>query len=80
VVGESMVGDPEQPRDRGRTAGPEAALGDDRRRERLRRQVGGRLRVTGAPAEVAEQGRDVAVVEDAEGLRILAAEQLLIGE
>jgi hypothetical protein len=78
-VDQSPGRDRPQPGRRRRAVALEAALGHQRRRERLPCEIAGHLGVAGATSEVAQQRPDVAVVEQLERLGILGAEQILSG-
>ena len=77
VVGELVVGDPEQPAD-GRRLRSELRAGDHRRGERLGRQVGRGLGVEHAALEERQQRTDIAVVEPTEVLQLAREQQRLV--
>jgi hypothetical protein len=78
-VAQLVVRDREQPHRRGHRPRLEAAAGGERGRERLRREVGGRLRIARAALEVGQQRPDVAVVEAPEVLRLARQQKRLVG-
>src|SRR5215207_9003921 len=69
-ISEQVAGDTQDPGDRRHTCIAVTAAGAEGRRERFGGQVGGALGARRAPLEIREDGGGVAVVEEAEGLRI----------
>jgi hypothetical protein len=69
-LGKFVPGDPEQPRFAGAEIRAESVKRSERHGEDLGREVGGKVRAASRAAKEAEEQVLVAVVEDAEGLRV----------